>query len=110
MLKTLRKQRGLTLQEAARRAYVDAGNLSKLEKGKGAALFSSESLLRIASVYEISPKELLAMAGKCLPTTTEALSNIRSWLAIVDLGQLSPTSKKVLLALADLFGHELRDI
>jgi transcriptional regulator with XRE-family HTH domain len=57
-LRTVREAQGLTLRETSRRADIDAGHLSRVERGE--ASLSLDALARLASVLELrSLAELL---------------------------------------------------
>lgn len=50
-LRAIREARGLTLTEAARRAGIDPGHLSRVERGK--AGLSLDALARLARVLDL---------------------------------------------------------
>jgi len=62
MLKERRKTLRLGLREFALRAGMDAGNLSKIERGKASPPQTGEVLDRIASALELDPDEERAVA------------------------------------------------
>jgi transcriptional regulator with XRE-family HTH domain len=66
--RALRKAAGLTLTDAADRAKIDAGNLSKLENGKGPSSPGTETLARIAGALRVPLTALLddSAAESCL--------------------------------------------
>jgi len=60
-VRRLREKRGLSVNELARRAGVDRGNMSKLETGNAGA--SLETLARIAATLKVSLASLLDEGG-----------------------------------------------
>jgi transcriptional regulator with XRE-family HTH domain len=85
--KEWRKHRGLTLEVAAERADMTAGNLSAMERG--AQGYTQDGLEALASAYNCDPGQLLTVD----PTKGEAIWSI--WerakpgdkLKIVDIAQ-----------------------
>lgn len=72
VLRILRKQEGLTLEETCRRSGVSTAVISKLERNQSAAELGT--LYRLARVFGMSASELLALAEARLATTAEAVS------------------------------------
>lgn len=62
VVRDLRRKRGLSQRELARRAVLDPGYYCRAENGR--IPISDEALLRIADVLRVSPSELLAAADK----------------------------------------------
>ena len=64
-LQDLRRRKGLTQKDVARRVDIDPTYLSKVENDTGGQYtLSEESLTRMADVLEADRDELLARAGK----------------------------------------------
>lgn len=62
-LRTVREAQGLSLREAARRAQLDPGHLSRVERGE--ASLSIEALARLARVLGLGElARLLSQYGK----------------------------------------------
>lgn len=57
--KALREAAGLTLADVAGRANIDAGNLSKLENGKGPEYPGTKTLSRLALALGVPLSSLL---------------------------------------------------
>lgn len=96
-LREKREQMGLSLQEVAWRARVNLGNLSKLECGKGQP-FSTDSLLRLANVYGISPRGILALAGKPEPYFSDVRLSIEALQGLIE--EMLPTTEDQLVVAA----------
>jgi transcriptional regulator with XRE-family HTH domain len=56
-LKTIRKQKGLSIGELALATHLEAGHIQKIEAGKVNLLLST--ILSLARGLEIAPEELL---------------------------------------------------
>jgi transcriptional regulator with XRE-family HTH domain len=58
-LKTIRKQRGLTLEQTAVLASVDKATISRAERGL--QTLSPESVVRISKALKVSPSRIVEL-------------------------------------------------
>lgn len=65
-LSRLRKERGLSIREVARRAHLDASSVTRLERGLRTPF--PETLRVLAPVFDVPLAEMFAAAGYLTPT------------------------------------------